>query len=44
MRTGRVEINLIEKEHRIQDLEKAIYYIKNEIDLIKNDSNNKDNK
>lgn len=44
MRNGKVERNLTEKEQRIQDLEKAIYYIKNEIDLIKNDSNNKDNK
>lgn len=44
MRNGNVERNLTEKEQRIQDLEKAIYYIKNEIDLIKNDSNNKDNK
>lgn len=44
MRNGKVERNLTEKEQRIQDLKKAIYYIKNEIDLIKNDSNNKDNK
>lgn len=44
MRNSKVERNLTEKEQRIQDLEKAIYYIKNEIDLIKNDSNNKDNK
>lgn len=44
MRNGKVERNLTEKEQRIQDLEKAIYYIKNEIDLIKNDSNNNDNK
>lgn len=44
MRKGKVERNLTEKQQRIQDLEKAIYYLKNEIDLMKNDSNNKDNK
>ena len=44
MRKGKVERNLTEKQQRIQELEKAIYYLKNEIDLMKNDSNNKDNK
>ena len=44
MRKGKVERNLTEKQQRIQDLEKAIYYLKNEIYLMKNDSNNKDNK
>lgn len=44
MRKGKVERNLTEEQQRIQDLEKAIYYLKNEIDLMKNDSNNKDNK
>lgn len=44
MRKGKVERNLTEKQQRIQDLEKAIYYLKNEIDLMKNDSNKKDNK
>ena len=33
-----------EHKNGIQDLEKAIYYLKNEIYLMKNDSNNKDNK
>ena len=44
MRKGKVERNLTEKQQRIQDLEKAIYYLKNEIYLMKNDSNNKDKK
>lgn len=44
MRKGKAERSLTEKEQRIQDLEKAIYYINSEIDLIRNDSNNKNEK
>lgn len=37
MRRGKEEMALTEKAQRVQDLEKAIFYIKNEIELIKNE-------
>lgn len=37
LRKGKTEINLNEREQRIQDLNKAIFYLQDEIEKIKND-------
>lgn len=36
LRKGKKEMNLSEREQRVQDLSKAIFYLQDEIDMIKN--------
>lgn len=35
LRKGKKEMNLSEREQRVQDLSKAIFYLQDEIDMIK---------